>query len=236
MNAKIATGLLGVFALFAACSSPAEQAASGGDSGGEGGSAGGGTTGGAGGVAGGSNAGGAGGIAGGVNTGGAGGGTGGWIGAGGGVPSACADVGGDYGDCALPLGWGFDGTGCKLFNGCDCQPNCGSFFPSETSCATTCAAAGHCDTMALKPLYLAKDPVEQGDHCDGVDICTPEASLSSIQEIFPSITCDPGNCEGASHSCNAYYHGPLTAEKWEKLCAASLLPGIENIFCVIYGP
>jgi hypothetical protein len=88
----------------------------------------------------------------------------------------------------------------------------------------------------MKGLYLAKNPFEPGDHCDGVYICTPDASSSDVSALFPGILCDPGVCEGPTKECAAYYNGLVTEESWEKLCAASLLPLIDTIYCVIYGP
>ena len=88
----------------------------------------------------------------------------------------------------------------------------------------------------MKALYLAKDPFEPGDHCDGVYICTPDASYSYVSELFPSIVCEAGICSDGSKHCAAYYSGTVTQEQWGTLCAASLLPGIDSIYCVIYGP
>jgi len=215
MRARIGIALLGALlgALgLAACSGSVEQETAAGATGGGGGNAAGG------------------------DSGGGGGGTGGVAGAGGGSPAVCSDVSGDYGPCEAELGWGFDGASCKLFSGCDCGSSCGSFFPDAASCAAGCAAAGQCDTAAMKGLYLAKDPFEPGDYCDGVYICTPDASYSYVNDLFPGIACEVGICEGSTKRCAAFYGGMVTGDEWQKLCAASLLPAIDDIYCVIYGP
>jgi hypothetical protein len=212
MTARIALSVL--FALgalgAASCSSSVEQSSvtSGGNTGGGGGNAGGGDS-----SVGGGNAGG-----------------------GGGSPAVCSDVSGDYGPCEAELGWGFDGASCKLFSGCDCAPNCGGFFPDAVSCALGCAAAGQCDAEEMKGLYLAADSFEPGTQCDGVYICTPDSSYSDVDDLYPGISCEIGICEGYTKHCAAAYHGVVTEEQWETLCAASLLPGIDAIYCVIYGP
>lgn len=223
-------GALGVVWVVGSCAGGAEGSSGG--QGGEGGTSTASTTGATTGVApvgaGGGNSGGGDGGAGGVA------GAGGATGTGGGSAGACADVSGDYGLCDAEIGWGFDGAECKLFSGCNCAPNCDSFYKDAVECATSCAAAGKCDTAAMKAMYLAQDPFVAGNHCDGVYVCTPDQSQAYLEAMFPGIVCE-GECAGHP-SCAAYYNGTVTDEAFEKLCAVSLLPAVDTINCVVYGP
>lgn len=154
----------------------------------------------------------------------------------GGGAGTCEDVSGDYGDCSTPLGWGFDGTECALFNGCGCAPHCDGFFDDPGGCASTCAA-DHCDTAAMKAAYLAESPFVVGNHCDGVYVCTADAASSGIEAMFPGIVCEQsGLCPPGEEQCAAYYSGMVTEAQWQTLCAASLLPQIDDIYCIVYGP
>jgi hypothetical protein len=146
-------------------------------------------------------------------------------------------VSGDYGDCATPIGWGYNGSECVSFSGCSCAPNCGQFFKDAFSCASTCGAAGKCDTTAMHALYLAEDPFKEGNHCDGVYLCAPDSDKPALASLFPDMKCDgqPGSCPTGG-TCDVYYNGAVTAEKWDALCVASLLPEVDDITCVVYGP
>ena len=150
---------------------------------------------------------------------------------------ACVDVSGDYGGCEAELGYGFDGTSCRLFSGCDCAPNCEHFAPDPVGCASACAAAGHCDESKIKGAALAKDAkVEVGTACDEVDACaTPDPSLQWLKALVPGLQCEAGfPCEGGQ-SCHLQFAGTIDAAAWAQMCAASLLPGAE-VYCVIWGP
>ena len=40
----------------------------------------------------------------------------------------------------------------------------------------------------------------------------------------------------AAARCTAFYSGEVTEAQWQELCKASLLPEIDEIYCVIFGP
>lgn len=43
-----------------------------------------------------------------------------------------------YGDCEMLLGWVWDGFDCVMSSGCDCAPDCDSFFDDMESCEDAC--------------------------------------------------------------------------------------------------
>lgn len=155
-----------------------------------------------------------------------------------GGPASCLDVSlNDHGDCDLFLGYAFDGTSCRAFSGCDCGPDCDSFFASAVDCASSCAANGGCNDAAIEAAFLAMDPVQVGSHCDQVDACAvPNTDAANwLAELFPGLTCEgSGPCE-LGQPCTLQFAGTLDEAQWQKLCAASLLPNAE-LYCVVFGP
>jgi len=150
---------------------------------------------------------------------------------------ACVDVSGDYGPCEAIIGYGFNGSSCQAFSGCDCAPHCDDFAPDPVSCALGCAAAGECNPAALHPAGINKDPVVQGSFCDELDACTGDAeSVAWLTQIFGKVECEPANypCE-QGQNCHLLWQGKLDAAQWSQVCAASLLPGAD-LQCVIFGP
>lgn len=150
----------------------------------------------------------------------------------------CVDVSGDYGPCEAEIGYGFDGTSCRLFSGCDCAPNCEHFSKDPVGCALDCAAAGKCDESAMHPAGINKEPPHVGGLCDEVDACVPGDELAAwLAKIFAMVDCEPANypCQGAAQTCHVFWQSTLDAAQWAQMCAASLLPG-ANLQCVIWGP
>lgn len=150
----------------------------------------------------------------------------------------CVDVSGDYGPCEAEIGYGFDGTSCRLFSGCDCAPNCEHFAKDPVGCALDCAAAGKCDESAMHPAGINKEPPHVGGLCDEVDACVPGDELAAwLAKIFAMVDCEPANypCQGAAQTCHVFWQSTLDAAQWAQMCAASLLPG-ANLQCVIWGP
>ncbi|MFZ6179923.1 hypothetical protein [Nannocystis pusilla] len=156
------------------------------------------------------------------------------------VDPQCAPATGDYGECAAVLGFAFDGTECTLRSGCSCAPDCDKFFPSAAACALSCAAADHCNPDKFDGAGLAKPPITQGTHCDGVYMCPgadPELK-QAYQTIFPLLTCEPGDfpCSENGEHCMGLLSGTLGPEEWAKMCAASLLPNSGPFICTVFGP
>lgn len=150
----------------------------------------------------------------------------------------CVDVSGDYGPCEAELGYGFDGTSCRMFSGCDCAPNCEHFSKDPVGCAIDCAAAGACDESAMHPAGISKEPPHVGGLCDEVDACVPGDEVAAwLAKIFAMVDCEPAAypCRGSAQTCHVFWQSTLDAAQWAQMCAASLLPG-ANLQCVIWGP
>lgn len=149
----------------------------------------------------------------------------------------CVDVTADYGPCEAELGYGFDGTSCRLFSGCDCAPNCEHIKQDPVACASACAAAGHCQEDKIEGAALAMDPVGVGSFCDELDACADPGSeqFTWLEALFPGLLCEGAfPCE-QGQSCHLQFAGMIDARQWTQLCAASLLPGAE-LYCVVFGP
>ena len=156
----------------------------------------------------------------------------------GGLGGQCGLADGDYGACEALIGWAFTGQSCELLSGCDCGDDCELFFESELDCATTCADAGECNEDKLVGVYLAQE-LTLGGFCDEVDVCTPDAYSQLLPELFPDLfTCEGSGqfCADQEEICTVSWGGAVSEPLWGQLCAASLLPGISTIACVIYGP
>ncbi|MBZ5712552.1 hypothetical protein [Nannocystis pusilla] len=156
-----------------------------------------------------------------------------------GVDPQCLPALGDYGVCATPLGWAFDGVECTMRSGCDCAPDCDNFFPTAVACATGCAAADRCNPDRFDAAGIAEPPVVQGAFCDGVYMCPADDLLKdAYQQIFGMLTCEPGGfpCSENGEHCAGLFAGTLGPDEWAKLCAASLLPASGPFFCTVFGP
>ncbi|MCY1062445.1 hypothetical protein [Nannocystis sp. SCPEA4] len=156
-----------------------------------------------------------------------------------GVDPQCLPAVGDYGECAAVLGWAFDGVECTMRSGCDCAPDCDKFFPTAVACATSCAAADHCNPDRFDAAGIAEAPVTQGAFCDGVYMCPADDLLKdAYQQIFGMLTCEPGGfpCSQNGEHCAGLFAGNLGPEEWAKMCAASLLPASGPFFCTVFGP
>ena len=143
-------------------------------------------------------------------------------------------LGGDYGDCEAVLGWGFDGSGCRLYSGCDCGSDCASFFASAAACATACAAEQYCNAAALVGGGIL-DTFDENSYCDEVYACVPATVEADVAELLPlSSACEAsGDC--ASETCPSSLTGTIAGTDWDQVCAASLLPETQ-ITCWVWGP
>lgn len=157
---------------------------------------------------------------------------------GGSLPCAIVNDG-DYGECDYFLGWAFDGLECRPVTGCECAPDCDNFFPDSAGCGLACAAAGECVRARIEGKYLGKNPVEVGDLCDEVHACLagPDISPAALEAIWGAQTCqaEPKVCETESW-CQSPFGGELDAEMFQKMCAASLLAGVDKVYCIVWGP
>ncbi len=153
----------------------------------------------------------------------------------GGSVGACKAIDGDYGPCDALIGYAFVDGGCQLVSGCNCEPDCEFFFDDPVACASTCAAAGECQSGNIHGGGIAPDEVGPGSFCDGVDTCVDLPELAQqLKELFPELVCEQGQCDG--QNCHLLWQGELTAEQWTQICAASLLPGVDEVVCMVFGP
>lgn len=153
----------------------------------------------------------------------------------GGPVGACKAIAGDYGPCDALIGYAFVDGACQLVSGCNCEPDCEFFFADPVACASTCAAAGECQPGNIHGGGIAPDEVGPGSFCDEVDACVDLPELAEqLKELFPELVCEQGQCDG--QNCHLLWQGELTAEQWTQICAASLLPGVDELVCMVFGP
>jgi hypothetical protein len=145
----------------------------------------------------------------------------------------CKEADGDYGPCEAILGYGLVGEKCLAISGCNCEPDCASIFPSPVACATTCAAAGECNDAIITGAGIGPKEVGPGSLCDEVDACV---DLPELKELFPELTCEPGGMPCGGETCHLLFQNVLTPEQWTQICAASLLQGVDELYCVVFGP
>lgn len=145
----------------------------------------------------------------------------------------CEEADGDYGPCEAILGYGLVGEKCLAISGCNCEPDCASIFPSPVACATTCAAAGECNDAIITGAGIGPKEVGPGSLCDEVDACV---DLPELKELFPGLTCEPGGMPCGGETCHLLFQNVLTPEQWTQICAASLLQGVDELYCVVFGP
>lgn len=145
----------------------------------------------------------------------------------------CKEAAGDYGPCEAILGYGLVGEKCLAISGCNCEPDCAYIFPSPVACATTCAAAGECNDALITGAGIGPKEVGPGSLCDEVDACV---DLPELKELFPGLTCEPGGMPCGGENCHLLFQNVLTPEQWTQICAASLLQGVDELYCVVFGP
>ena len=147
---------------------------------------------------------------------------------------ACAPITGDYGDCEVFLGWGFDGSVCRRFSGCTCEPYCASLFPTAADCAVTCAAAGRCNTGALTGAGIAATFAE-GDYCDDVLVCASGDLEPDLATLLPLSGACQLNSLCWPLGCPTSLEGNIEGDAWRGVCAATLVPDVQ-VDCFILGP
>jgi hypothetical protein len=146
---------------------------------------------------------------------------------------ACKEAVGDHGPCDAILGYGLVGDQCIAISGCNCEPDCAFIFPDPLTCATTCAAAGECNEAIITGAGIGPKEVGPGSLCDEVNACV---ELPELKELFPGLTCEPGGMPCGGETCHLLFQNVLTPEQWTQICAASLLQGVDELYCVVFGP
>ena len=147
----------------------------------------------------------------------------------------CIQLSGDFGDCEMPLGYGFDGWVCRPFSGCSCYPYCGHFYEDVFECVSVCVDEGHCGVLhgkALAPIFFGA-----GDWCDEVNACLDEGTVSSVLTLFPDADCDSGTsfCS-TTVSCRLSDGDEITDAMVHEFCEVTLIDGVDEVECVVWGP
>ncbi len=140
-----------------------------------------------------------------------------------GSSALCPSVTGQYGGCAVVLGWGFDGSRCRQYSGCACAPDCRRLYPNVRECALACRANGYCNTDALVGTGIAADLVV-GQGC-GFTICVPEGLETELGLDLVGDCQVQSSCPGAL-TCRLA-SGTVDETLWDRLCTASIIPGVE---------
>jgi hypothetical protein len=146
-----------------------------------------------------------------------------------------------FGECDLPLGAVFDGSECVEVTGCECTgPGCPR-FTTTGECAVACAAAGFCRDD--KQTWVAAPIASVGTFCDALYACfdSDVDPSSRFESYLPRLLyrCrQSGYCSRDEWGCGArgdlggsllYVDESMCLE----VCAATLLPEVTRVTCVI---
>lgn len=148
----------------------------------------------------------------------------------------CLAATGDYGDCAMALGWAFDGADCVTMGGCGCDPDCAAFSQDLESCVAGCA--GFCDEAAFLGSGIAADGWGEGDFCDGIHTCVEADVEPLLAAVLTSVDCSggTGGCPVGQVRCTLAFAGTVSASQAAELCSATLIEGLDAIYCDVIGP
>ncbi len=108
-----------------------------------------------------------------------------------------------------------------------------TLFESVAACAVTCGAAGRCATTKLAGNFKLDLPLE-GQFCDDVEIrgaAVTNALLADLCAIAPEMRCEQP--PGGEMRCRVD-GGILTEAQVSRLCALTLVPKVESLWCWIY--
>ena len=103
----------------------------------------------------------------------------------------------------------------------------------STGESTTEAEA--CDEALFGGAGIFRGPFTIGAACDAVIVCTSDPA--GVQALFPAATCEGAGypCERGDR-CQVGGAGEVSAAAWASYCAASLLPEVSAVKCVVWGP
>lgn len=82
---------------------------------------------------------------------------------------------------------------------------------------------------------LATDDWGLGDLCDEIWVCADEGQVALIQAAVPNAMCVPGQGCPGSH-CTISDQTIVDADVLAIVCDALLVPGIDEAYCIVYGP
>jgi hypothetical protein len=108
-------------------------------------------------------------------------------------------------------------------------------FEDLFECVSVCAGEGRCGNLHGKA--LAPDPFGAGDWCDEINACLSEEAASWVLALFPDTAC--GGVEGfcpTAASCRMFSSGQVTEDMVRELCEATLIDGVDEAECIVWGP
>jgi hypothetical protein len=91
-----------------------------------------------------------------------------------------------------------------------------------------------CDPNAFVGQALADDPWAQGSLCDEIWVCATADQAQMLTNLI-GVQCEPGNGCAEQH-CTLSYQTIASAQNVADACTALSLPGIDAVYCVVYGP
>lgn len=148
----------------------------------------------------------------------------------------CGSTVADYGDCALPLGWVFDGSACVAKSGCGCEPDCEAFHEDVLGCIDLCP--GVCDASAFLGAGLVGDGWGEGEYCDELYACMDPSDAALVGDLVgASLTCSVGgSCPQGEERCVLTQGVNVSAELMADLCRATRVASLSSWRCVVLGP
>ena len=111
----------------------------------------------------------------------------------------------------------------------------GESTSGESTSGESTTEAEACDEAIFGGAGIFQGPFAVGDACDAVIVCTSDPA--GVQALFPAATCEGAGypCERGDR-CQVGDAGEVSAEAWASYCAASLLPEVSAVKCVVWGP
>jgi hypothetical protein len=94
---------------------------------------------------------------------------------------------------------------------------------------------GDCDPTAFVGQALADDPWTEGSLCDEIWVCASANQAQMLMDLLDVVQCEPANGCPEQH-CTLSYQTIATAQDVADACTALSVPGIDEVYCVVYGP
>ncbi|MFV8748999.1 hypothetical protein ACNOYE_00450 [Nannocystaceae bacterium ST9] len=92
-----------------------------------------------------------------------------------------------------------------------------------------------CEDDSYTGLALAEDGWGVGDLCDEIWVCADQDQVALVLAAVPGAECGPGDMCPIAH-CTLSYGAIVDEALFAEVCDALLVPGIDEAFCVVYGP
>ena len=99
----------------------------------------------------------------------------------------------DYGNCAMVLGFAWNGEDCALFSGCSCLDDCDQFYPTYDACMDVCKPSPY-ECIEIDPYAYGMCDMLMGVGFDGEDCvyisgcgCGNDSDMPSCEGIFETM-------------------------------------------------